>query len=44
MWLIHNPAIVAALVRAGAQVVYVEEERQSLEEAYLHLVREEGPQ
>lgn len=40
----HNPAIVAALVGAGAQVVYVEEERQSLEEAYLHLVREEAPQ
>ncbi|HOS92362.1 MAG TPA: ABC transporter ATP-binding protein [Armatimonadota bacterium] len=40
----QNPAIVAALVRAGAQVVFVEEERHSLEEAYLHLVREEATQ
>jgi ABC-2 type transport system ATP-binding protein len=38
----HNPAIVAALVNAGAQVQFVGEIRQSLEDVYLHLVSNGG--
>ncbi|MFV1859995.1 MAG: ABC transporter ATP-binding protein [Anaerolineales bacterium] len=38
----HNPALVAALVNAGAQVQFVGEIRQSLEEVYLHLVGNGG--
>jgi ABC-2 type transport system ATP-binding protein len=34
----HNPALVAALVNAGAQVQFVGEIRKSLEDVYLHLV------
>ncbi|MFQ5942891.1 MAG: ABC transporter ATP-binding protein [Anaerolineales bacterium] len=34
----HNPALVAALVNAGAQVQFVGEIRKSLEDVYLHLL------
>ncbi len=34
----HNPALIAALVNAGAQVQFVGEIRKSLEDVYLHLV------
>jgi ABC-2 type transport system ATP-binding protein len=34
----QNPALVAALVNAGAQVQFVGEIRKSLEDVYLHLV------
>jgi ABC-2 type transport system ATP-binding protein len=34
----HNPALVAALVRAGAEVRYVEPLERSLEDVYLELV------
>ena len=35
---IQNPALVSALVNAGAQVQFVGEVRKSLEDVYLHLV------
>ena len=38
----QNPAIIAALVSAGAQLQFVGEIRQSLEEVYLHLMSKEG--
>ncbi|GMR10133.1 MAG: ABC transporter ATP-binding protein [Anaerolineae bacterium] len=38
----HNPALVAALVNAGAQVQFVGEIRQSLEDVYLRLVGNGG--
>jgi ABC-2 type transport system ATP-binding protein len=34
----QNPALVAALVNAGAQVQFVGEIRKSLEDVYLHLM------
>ncbi|MFQ5921278.1 MAG: ATP-binding cassette domain-containing protein [Anaerolineales bacterium] len=38
----HNPALVADLVNAGAQVQFVGEIRRSLEDVYLHLVSNGG--
>jgi ABC-2 type transport system ATP-binding protein len=40
----QNPALVAALVNAGAQVQFVGEIRKSLEDVYLHLVSNDGEQ
>jgi len=34
-----NPELISALVQSGARVLYVEEESQTLEEAYLRIVR-----
>jgi ABC-2 type transport system ATP-binding protein len=39
----QNPALVKALVEAGAQVQYVTEIKHSLEEVYFSLIREEQP-
>ena len=38
----QNPALVRAIVEAGGEVLFVEEERQSLEDVYLTLVRGEA--
>jgi len=38
----QNPALVSALVNAGAQVQFVGEVRKSLEDVYLHLVSDGG--
>jgi len=38
-----RPELVRAIVEAGGQVLEVSEEKHSLEEVYLRLVREEGP-
>lgn len=40
----QNPALVAALVNAGAQVQFVGEIRKSLEDVYLHLVNNDDEQ
>ena len=40
----QNPALVAALVNAGAQVQFVGEIRKSLEDVYLHLVSNDDEQ
>jgi ABC-2 type transport system ATP-binding protein len=39
----QNPALVAALVAAGAQIRYVEPRTHSLEDVYLELVGNEKP-
>ena len=38
----QNPALVRAIVEAGGEVQFVSEERQSLEDVYLTLVRGEA--
>lgn len=38
----HNPVLVRRLVELGAEVLYVEEERRSLEDVYLELVDDDG--